>query len=415
MSERKSIQLILIWTTIISALVYFIGLEFVDNYAEAKLEEYDQDTTTSSDFTAIYKIPQELYENFVQNIYPVFNEFLYKTSGKSHVPVMAFKTFLQDGIEKQLSDEKDEKRSESLTPIMVKPIKSLDDQFFYKTEDSKITGKDIEKNKEEFKTNPMSSLEEKEMIKNSKTMKQRKSNFELNKFPSIQTDKTGINSKRTMFLNKSRSPSTLKDYFVKTKDIQIADIYFSFKNREILHLLAERGIAILDGQHEMKVMLEEDIYSIIKKDHKILTTPVSAFITFVNEESYLRATELNEVRVGSKVYYKKYWQGHPLFFKPALEPSSILWENQYVPQSEKVWKLFVSLLIVFLILFASFVFLFYAQKEIYDYMNIYPYIDCESILKTYGDSLEHYAVLEWTYLKETLHSKDLTSSTGTLS
>lgn len=136
MSERKSIQLVLIWTTIISALVYFIGLEFVDSYAEAKLEEYDQDTTTSSDFTAIYKIPEELYENFVQNIYPVFNEFLYKTTGKSHVPIMAFKIFLQDGIEKQLSDEKDEKiekeekRSESLTPILGLAKKSFDDKFF---------------------------------------------------------------------------------------------------------------------------------------------------------------------------------------------------------------------------------------------------------------------------------------------
>lgn len=63
-SDRKSVQFILVWTTILSALIYFIGFEFIDNYAEAKLEEYDQDTTTTSDFTAIYKIPPELYENF---------------------------------------------------------------------------------------------------------------------------------------------------------------------------------------------------------------------------------------------------------------------------------------------------------------------------------------------------------------
>jgi hypothetical protein len=121
MANRKSIQFTLVWTTIISALVYFIGLEFVDSYAEAKLEEYDQETTTSSDFTAIYKIPEELYENFVEKIYPVFNEFLYKTSGKSHVPIMAFKMFLQEGIVEQLSDGNDEenkKRGESLTPIL---------------------------------------------------------------------------------------------------------------------------------------------------------------------------------------------------------------------------------------------------------------------------------------------------------
>jgi hypothetical protein len=239
--------------------------------------------------------------------------------------------------------------------------------------------------------------------------------FEADRDPSLKSEQFSANMKRKMFLGKSRSPTTLKDYFVKSKDIQIADIYFSFKNREVLRLLSERGKAILDGDHGMKTMIEEEMYDIIRKDYKIFTTPVCAFITFANEESYLKATDLNKVRVGRKVYYKKYWQGHPLFFKPALEPSSIQWENQYVPQSEKVWKLFVSLLIVFMILFASFVFLFYSQKEIYDYMNIYPYIDCDSILKTYGGSLEHYAVLEWSYLKETLHSKDLTSSTGTLS
>ena len=64
LSERKWIQFILVWTTLISSLLYFIGFEFIGSYSEAKLEEYDQDTTTSSDFTAIYKIPPELFENF---------------------------------------------------------------------------------------------------------------------------------------------------------------------------------------------------------------------------------------------------------------------------------------------------------------------------------------------------------------
>lgn len=129
---------------------------------------------------------------------------------------------------------------------------------------------------------------------------------------------------------------------------------FLSNNREVLHLLEERGQAILHNDKTQKETIEEEIKDTITKKHELLTTPVAAFITFANEESYLKATDLNKVRVGGKTFYKKHWQGHPLYFKPALEPSSILWENQYVPQFEIIWKLTVSILILFLILMVSF-------------------------------------------------------------
>ena len=81
----------------------------------------------------------------------------------------------------------------------------------------------------------------------------------------------------------------------------------------------------------------------------------------------------------------------------------------------KIWKLWVVFLIIILVLFTSFWLLFYAQKEIYDYMDIYPYIDCDSVTKIYDSSLQHYGVLEWVYLTNTLKSDDLRTSTGILS
>ena len=197
----------------------------------------------------------------------------------------------------------------------------------------------------------------------------------------------------------SHCPSTLNEFFWnRSKEFKIAEIHFSFKNREILHLLEKRGDAILEGDHNLKLSIQNQIDNLIKDKHEIFTTPVVAFITFENEESYLKATEINKVTIWFNEHYKKYWQGHPLYFKPALEPSSILWENQYVPKSEKLWKLLVVFLVITLILFTSFWLLFKAQKEIYDYMNIYPYIDCDSVTKIYGDSLQHYGVLEWVYI-----------------
>lgn len=371
---------------------------------EGKLEEYDMETTTSSDFTAIYKIPGSLYQNFKQNIYPVFNEFLYKTKGKSYPIIMAFKTFLIDGITKELADDND--RINSFGGNV------LEDPFFQTTKEE-TKSKVLER---QYSTeNEVKLAVDEDRTPQNRNMSGAKTELELKRLDSTKSVPVGMNAKRAAFLEKGKSPSTLSEYINRSRDFEIAEINFSFKNREILNLLAERGKAILDNDHEMKILIEQEINAIIKIEHERLTTPVAAFITFANEESYLKATDLNKVRVGSKVYYKKYWQGHPLFFKPALEPSAVLWENQYVPQSEKVWKLIVSLIVIFLVLFASFVFFFYAQKEIYDYMNTYPYIDCTSVLQTYHESLEHYAILEWTYLKNTLHSNDLTSSTGTLS
>ena len=83
-----------------------------------------------------------------------------------------------------------------------------------------------------------------------------------------------MNKKRTQFLNKARSPSTLEDYFDKSKDIEVADVQFSFKNRQLHHLLSERGKAILENNHDMKNLIEEEIHGTIKRDHETLTTPV---------------------------------------------------------------------------------------------------------------------------------------------
>lgn len=41
----------MVWTTIASALIYWLGLEYLQYQSEAGLEDYDIQTTTVSDFT----------------------------------------------------------------------------------------------------------------------------------------------------------------------------------------------------------------------------------------------------------------------------------------------------------------------------------------------------------------------------
>lgn len=51
---RKWLQLILVWTIIITALIYFISIEWYGGYSQ-KYEDFDKSTTTSSDFTVEFK------------------------------------------------------------------------------------------------------------------------------------------------------------------------------------------------------------------------------------------------------------------------------------------------------------------------------------------------------------------------
>lgn len=60
----------------------------------------------------------------------------------------------------------------------------------------------------------------------------------------------------------------------------------------------------------------------------------------------------------------------------------------------------ISFIIIGLTLMISFGFLFYAQKQIYDYMDVYPVVNCKEIREVYGTSLNHYAILEWHFLRE---------------
>jgi hypothetical protein len=76
MDQRKYVQKVLIITTIISALVYLLSLEVLDVLTLWNEEKYDISTTTSSDFTAEYEIPPEMFANFKTNIYQLYKVYL---------------------------------------------------------------------------------------------------------------------------------------------------------------------------------------------------------------------------------------------------------------------------------------------------------------------------------------------------
>lgn len=64
----------------------------------------------------------------------------------------------------------------------------------------------------------------------------------------------------------------------------------------------------------------------LEKEGPKIWEPVKAFITFTNEEGYLRAMNLTKrvewcvTKADLNIY------GCPIYFKPAPEPSNIIWE-----------------------------------------------------------------------------------------
>lgn len=88
---------------------------------------------------------------FKQNIYPKYNDFLHRTTGSTQVLIMAFKSYLTDGIVRELSDEDPEgskailstgeKEYNSNARIEFSNGKNFSDDPFFQIDESRMRNK----------------------------------------------------------------------------------------------------------------------------------------------------------------------------------------------------------------------------------------------------------------------------------
>jgi hypothetical protein len=308
MDKRKSLQMILVWTIILSAIIYFFGLEWYDYYSDKHLKNYDQSTTTSSDFTCEYILPKGMYDDFKTKILPSFLLEHKKISDIEYTPLAVFKQYLINGIRHVFIRDNPEESGEE-----------------YKDNDENVLNDLLEHLSSNWPTDDELS---------------------------------------------SRNFASLPKNVNK-----IADINFTFDNREMLNLLTKRGSAVENKEQSKVNLIQKEIDDLVGQSHERLTTPLSAFITFETEKGYLTACKMNMKQIFTAQRYKQYWGDYPLYFKPAKEPDTIVWENYGISQKEKCCKSIVVILAVLLIIGSAFAFFFYSQKYIYDYMNVYPNVD----------------------------------------
>jgi hypothetical protein len=268
MDDRKYLQFILVWTIILSALIYFFGLEWYDYYSDKNLKSYDKSTTTGSDFTVEYVLPKGMFENFKKNIYSQFLIDHKKQNDKDLTHLAAFNQYLINGIEHVLNRDSEEEPEEEL-----------------KSRDTKVL--------DDILANPRS----------------------------YERSNDQISSRKFATLPKN--------------EYNIADVNYTFDNRELLRLLKHRGEAVENKDINNINNYEKDINNIISEKHTKLTKPLSAFITFETEKGYLKACKMNLKKILTNKVSKLYWGEYPLYFKPAKEPDTIVWENYGVSQKEK--------------------------------------------------------------------------------
>lgn len=140
--------------------------------------------------------------------------------------------------------------------------------------------------------------------------------------------------------------------------INISICTLAFENGALIDLLKKRGTAIRYEKYDEMRQFDDQIDDLKNTPEKYdkLTFPCSVFFTFENEEGYNRACQYHET-VDNDDKYEKYRTlfGIDFELQEASEPTDIIWENrQYTPQ-ERTKRMAVTITVVLISLFISFI------------------------------------------------------------
>jgi len=121
-----------------------------------------------------------------------------------------------------------------------------------------------------------------------------------------------------------------------------------------------------------------------------LTVPVSAFITFEEEDGKILALRTTS---SSRLI------GQDFRFKEASEPTDIIWENRHFTRWDYIKRQTFAFIIIFILLLGSFIVVYIVASYSSKISNTYPAVQCTSIEKDYSPSLEEYAYKDWIFIE----------------
>ena len=192
--------------------------------------------------------------------------------------------------------------------------------------------------------------------------------------------------------------------------IRISMISFAFDNAKLINLLRERGNYIKFEKYDKMREVNAKIDA-LKGDPKSLTLfnrPVTAFLTFENEEGLNRCKNYDETVMNDN-QYRAYRDllGESLNFEDASEPTDIIWENRRFTAFERFQRTIIVICCVALLLFISFMFIFVCSKKASLPVLQYPTTQCEETTEIYGTNLEKLSIQEYLTNKDSLTPDDV--------
>ena len=167
----------------------------------------------------------------------------------------------------------------------------------------------------------------------------------------------------------------------------------------MIRLLEKRGSAVANHNLEAKKKAEEEIEKLKDEDFDEISTPTHAFITFETQEGYERAIKVTS-GFGSK-------------YKPAVEPTNIIWENSHFSLTHILTRSIIVISIICLLLMLSFIVIFYFKTGLITTNSKYMNLNCDSFNQhIYNDDTRlHYALIDY---YDFYHSGTKTMMTGAL-
>jgi len=128
-----------------------------------------------------------------------------------------------------------------------------------------------------------------------------------------------------------------------------------------------------------------------------LTTPVSVFMTFENEEGKNRALNFEETTNEHEYNEIKKWMGKfEIEIQEASEPTDIIWENRHFTPADRNKKKIIVWSILSLMLSLSFLLILICSKISAKQAGTYPNVNCKNLeLYTTGNDLQNQAFFEF--------------------
>ena len=164
-------------------------------------------------------------------------------------------------------------------------------------------------------------------------------------------------------------------------------ITFAYDNAELINLLRQRGSFVKFEKYDKMREINNKIDA-IKSDRKKLESlnrPVTAFLTFENEEGINRAKVYNDIVYSDDQYQDiRTLLGCKLEIEDAAEPTDIIWENRHFTPLQRFNRSLIVIGCVLVLLLISFAVIFFLTKQSQAATIKYPYADCNIVTNDYS-------------------------------